>query len=187
MPTRTRFRALGRVTQARRSGRGAARIGLRPGERSLLLLAVLLLVPLLSCGCTSLREYVHNGFKVGPNYGRPPAAVANDWIDASDERVRKESDDLSKWWTVFKDPTLDSLICFAYQQNLTLREAGFRVLEARAQFLIDVGNLFPQTQAMTGSYTRNVFSLAVANAQIGNTPVGTTQVARTRKRWYGQW
>ena len=38
------------------------------------------------CGCTSLSEYVHNGFKVGPNYQTAPAATAGDWIDAADKR-----------------------------------------------------------------------------------------------------
>ena len=28
-------------------------------------------------GCTSLSDYVHNGFKVGPNYCPTPAPVAN--------------------------------------------------------------------------------------------------------------
>jgi hypothetical protein len=51
-------------------------------------------------GCTTLQEYVQNGFKVGPNYGRPPAPVAQNWIDAADKRVRTESDDLSQWWKV---------------------------------------------------------------------------------------
>ncbi len=23
-------------------------------------------------GCTSFHDYIHNGFKVGPNYARPP-------------------------------------------------------------------------------------------------------------------
>jgi outer membrane protein TolC len=72
---------------------------------------------------------VHNGFKVGPNYGRPPAPLAADWIDTSDKR--KESEDLSKWWTVFDDPALNSLICLAYRQNLTLREAAFRATAFR--------------------------------------------------------
>src|SRR5205085_1888206 len=27
--------------------------------------------------------YIHNGFKVGPNYHKPPAPVAQDWIDSS--------------------------------------------------------------------------------------------------------
>src|SRR6516225_4057341 len=89
---------------------------------------------MLLTGCTSLLEYVHNGLKVGPNYAKPPAPVAPGWIDADDVRVRTETDDLSEWWTVFDDPVLDQLICHAYRQNLTLREAGFRVLQARAQF-----------------------------------------------------
>ena len=61
---------------------------------------------------------------------------------------------MSQWWGVFKDPILNDLICTAYHQNLTLREAGFRVLEARAQLGIAVGNIFPQTQNASGAYTR---------------------------------
>ena len=37
-----------------------------------------------SAGCTGWREYVANGFKVGPNYCRPAAPVADQWIDATD-------------------------------------------------------------------------------------------------------
>jgi NodT family efflux transporter outer membrane factor (OMF) lipoprotein len=131
---------------------------------------------MLSSGCTSLSDYVHNGFKVGPNYCPPCAPVAQNWIDADDVRVRTQCDDLSKWWDVFHDPALDSLICCAYQQNLSLRVAGYRVLEARAQMLIDTGNLFPQSQTMTGSYTRNAVSRETAN------PLSTGL-----KRWYNQW
>jgi NodT family efflux transporter outer membrane factor (OMF) lipoprotein len=129
----------------------------------------------MCCGCTTLEEYIHNGFKVGPNYGRPPAPVAREWIDADDQRVRSESDDLSAWWTVFNDPALDSLICMAYHQNLTLRQAGFRVLEARAQRNIDAGNLFPQTQQATGEYTRNGISREIAST------------SNLGKRWFDQW
>jgi NodT family efflux transporter outer membrane factor (OMF) lipoprotein len=110
------------------------------------------------CGCTPLTEYIHNGFKVGPNYRTPDAAVANNWIDASDKRVRTEADDLSHWWTVFNDPVLNDLVCTAYRQNLTLREAGYRVLEARAQLAIAIGEIFPQSQAMTGDFIREASS-----------------------------
>ena len=127
--------------------------------------ASLLVLALSLCGCTSFHDYVHNGFKVGPNYCQPAAPVAQQWIDATDRRVRSESDDPSHWWTVFNDPTLDSLICCAYHQNLTLREAGFRVLQARAQLAIVTGQLFPQTQNMTGGYSRNAQSLETANGQ----------------------
>ncbi len=86
--------------------------------------------PISACGCTGPSEYIHNGFKVGPNYCPPGAPVADAWIDAADKRVRSDSDDLSQWWRVFNDPQLDALIHDAYRQNLTLREAGFRVLAA---------------------------------------------------------
>jgi NodT family efflux transporter outer membrane factor (OMF) lipoprotein len=145
-------------------------------------MVVVPLLALLLSGCTTLSEYVHNGFKVGPNYGRPPAPVAPEWIDADDKRVRTATDDLSKWWTVFHDPVLDSLICYAYRQNLTLREAAFRVLQARAQLCIDVGGLFPQRQQMTGDYTRNAVSRETANAQTVNGVGNLT----TFKRWFQQ-
>src|SRR5262245_3333242 len=84
-------------------------------------------------GCTTLGEYIDNGFKVGPNYARPPAPVAEHWIDANDKRVKSETQDDSHWWTVFNDSVLSDLVQTAYSQNITLREAGFRVLQARAQ------------------------------------------------------
>ena len=126
-------------------------------------------------GCTSIGEYFHNGLKVGPNYSRPPAYIAEQWIDASDRRVRSETDDISLWWTVFNDPVLNTLVQSTYQQNLTLREAGFRVLQARAQRGIAVGELFPQTQVANGGYTRTGVSVNVAN-----------RVA-TPERWFDTW
>ena len=127
-------------------------------------MAAILAIVASLCGCTSLTDYVHNGFKVGPNYCKPAAPVAKTWIDANDARVKPDEVDLSRWWTVFNDPALNSLVCTAYHQNLTLREAGFRVLEARSQLGIDTGEFFPQTQQMTGSYTRNAQSRNTANS-----------------------
>jgi NodT family efflux transporter outer membrane factor (OMF) lipoprotein len=162
-----------------------------PGwPRSFTRLAVSFTAALWVCGCTSWSEYVHNGFKVGPNYCKPPAPVAKDWIDADDRRVRKESDDLSKWWTVFNDPVLDSLICDAYRQNLSLRVAGMRVLEARAQLAIDVGNLLPQTQTSTGDFKWYGLSQETANNLLSFSvpPGGIPGVTFPPfKRWYGQW
>jgi NodT family efflux transporter outer membrane factor (OMF) lipoprotein len=114
-------------------------------------------------GCTSVRDYVHNGFKVGPNYCPPPGPVASHWIDAYDSHLRGDTADLRCWWTVFRDPTLDQLIAHGYRQNITLKEAGFRILEARAQRGIAVGDLFPQTQTVNGSYQR--VALAANQAQ----------------------
>ncbi|MBN2023996.1 MAG: efflux transporter outer membrane subunit [Pirellulales bacterium] len=105
-------------------------------------------------GCTSWREYFANGFKVGPNYRRPPAPVADQWIDATDPALDTAQIDDATWWRAFDDPVLDSLIASAYRQNLTVRIAGLRILEARAQRAIAAGNLFPQGQDVSGDYTR---------------------------------
>ena len=126
--------------------------------------AALVIAGLLAChGCTSFGDYLHNGLKVGPDYLRPAVPLETDWIDTDDARLKDDTPDLSRWWTIFQDPALDGLITRAYEQNLTLREAGFRILQARAQLGIVVGRFFPQDQAMFGSYSRNAVSKANAN------------------------
>jgi len=130
---------------------------------------------LLPGGCTPWREYVRNGFKVGPNYCPPPAPVAEDWIDAGDARLEPVAADLAQWWTVLGDPTLNALVVNAVQQNLTLREAGFRVLQARAFLAITRGNIFPQEQFAGGGFSRNAFSLEQANGRF------------IQQRWFDQW
>jgi NodT family efflux transporter outer membrane factor (OMF) lipoprotein len=114
-------------------------------------------------GGSSLCEWWQNGLKVGPNYARPAAAVADDWIDSADPRLRRENVDYSYWWKQFNDPLLDSLVQRASNENLTLRAAGFRILEARARRQIAVGSLFPQLQQATFDYQRINVSSVIAN------------------------
>lgn len=121
-----------------------------------------LLMLICASGCAGVREYVNNGFKVGPNYKRPAAPVADVWIDSQNQRVSSVPGDYRAWWTVFDDPVLNGLVQTAYQQNITLREAGFRVAEAQAQRGIVVGNLLPQTQQVVADYTRSQRSTETA-------------------------
>lgn len=129
----------------------------KPPRRYALIAGVAIAACLLA-GCTSTRGWWWNGFKVGPNYGRPAAPVAGQWIDADNPNVRSEATDYSYWWTVFNDPVLNRLVYTAYQQNLPLKIAGLRIVEARAQRGIAAGSLFPQQQQMIGAYSRNKFS-----------------------------
>src|SRR5216683_6097164 len=124
------------------------------GPRRWMALTSLAGAVLLNGGCitTGPVEWVRNGFKVGPNYGPPPAPVAEGWIEANDPNIQNRH--LQDWWMIFQDPALNSLIDSAYDQNLTLRIVGTRVLEARAQQAIAVGSIFPQTQQATGQYSR---------------------------------
>ncbi len=90
---------------------------------------------------------------------------------AGDERVREDAAEPGDWWKVFNDPVLDDLICHACRQNLTLREAGFRVLQARAQLAIARDGLLPQSQTATGGFAWNALSIENANSQI-QSPAG---------------
>src|SRR5207253_1237342 len=97
-------------------------------------------------------------FTVGSSYGRRPAPVAEQWIEAGDPNVQSRHLQYADWWRVFQDPRLNSLINTAYEQNLSLRIAGTRVLQARAQQAIAAGNIFPQTQQANGQYSRVALS-----------------------------
>ncbi len=110
------------------------------------------------------------GCKVGPKYVTPEASFQQTWLEAGDERVRVEPSETeiqnSEWWKVFNDPVLDKLIETAYAQNYSLQLAGLRVLEARAQRGIAVGQFFPQLQGATGGMTGNHISDNAANATL---------------------
>lgn len=118
----------------------------RTGYMPALPCGALMLCVLLLCGC----------IKVGPDFRRPMAEVSSNWLESGDQRVKTSPAEYREWWKVFNDPALDRIIDRAYSQNLSLKTAGVRVLEARAQLGIAVGNIYPQNQQLAGSldYTR---------------------------------
>jgi hypothetical protein len=112
----------------------------------------------IPCGCTSLSEWIHNGFKVGPNYHVPPAPLPGGWIDEHDPRVQIGNPNLATWWCVFNDPILIGLIQRSYDRNLTVRAAATQILQAKAQRCIAVGELMPQAQSFNFQFTRGEVS-----------------------------
>jgi NodT family efflux transporter outer membrane factor (OMF) lipoprotein len=114
--------------------------------------AAIIAIAGLAAGCTSLQEWVHNGFKVGPNFEEPQAAITSAWIDAADKRIASESPQGDDWWNLFRDPAIPTLIETAHRENLDLKTAGTRILQAQAQRNISMGNLFPQSQKAIGDY-----------------------------------
>lgn len=100
---------------------------------------------LLMLGCTL----------TGPDFKTPDAPVTGSWGDEPTTLFTSQTPTDSRWWKVFNDPVLDRLVQMAYQQNLTLQIAGLRVLESRAQLGIVTGNLYPQSQALSGNYSFN--------------------------------
>ncbi|MHB1038100.1 MAG: TolC family protein, partial [Pirellulales bacterium] len=141
---------------------------MRTDERASGKRMILAALVVVCTGCTSWRDYIHNGFKVGPNYSRPAAPIADEWIDSKNPAVKSQPANDAAWWQTFNDPILAELMEIAYRQNLTLRVAGLRVLEARAQRGIAVGELFPQSQQAFGDYTRTGISKNGPNGGIPN-------------------
>ena len=92
-------------------------------------------------GCTSIHQWWHNGWKVGPNYCPASAEVACDWkeTDANTESIVAGSPIDACWWGTFEDPQLNALIAMLHRQNLSLREAVSRIEEARALRAVAVG------------------------------------------------
>lgn len=107
-------------------------------------IAALAAAALLASGCV----------KVGPDYVPPDVAVAPQWIETADTQVVPREVQQA-WWTQFNDEQLNRLVAVAYQQNLTTSAAGLRVLQARAQLGIAIGDLYPQTQQAFGALDYN--------------------------------
>jgi multidrug efflux system outer membrane protein len=91
------------------------------------------------------------GCTVGPNYNRPAVAVPASFR-APEPLTPDQGDSLAnlKWFDVFKDEQLQSLIRTALQHNFDLRVAMARVEEARAGLGIVRSNQFPQFGAQGG-------------------------------------
>ncbi len=89
---------------------------------------------------------------VGPNYKEPIKPVAAHW-PKKNASVKETPFKDTKWWQVFHDPVLTSLIYQGYHNNLTLQTAGVRVLQTRALLAQSVGELYPQQQAVVSNFT----------------------------------
>jgi NodT family efflux transporter outer membrane factor (OMF) lipoprotein len=99
----------------------------------------------LLSGCTNL----------GPDYVQPEAEVESEWLESGDPLVSSQPPADPAWWkNAFHDADLDRLVDTALEQNLTLRSAGLRVLQAQQQLAIAIGAQFPQQQQITGSTSR---------------------------------
>jgi NodT family efflux transporter outer membrane factor (OMF) lipoprotein len=113
-----------------------------------------LLSALIVSGCVQL----------GPDYQEPAAVVETDWLEIDKQYFSTESAVGPRWWeTTFNDPQLNWLVDSALQQNLTLRSAGLRVLQAQQQLAIAIGNQYPQQQAIDGGATRQKASAITFN------------------------
>lgn len=104
--------------------------------------AVILLLGFLLAGCT----------KLGPDFKKPPQPPLPKSFHASHPFAKQT---VAAWWTLFDDKALNRLIQLAASQNLDIRSAGLRILQARAALGIAEGYRYPQKQTVSGGYLTN--------------------------------
>lgn len=127
----------------------------------------MLLLVLASTALTLL--VAASGCMVGPDYHAPKAPVADKWLGDKAPQIDTSESAPIRWWGVFNDPVLDTLVETAFHENLPLQAAGLRVVQAQARRGIAIGALFPQTQELTASYMRQKSS----ESQVASQGVGS--------------
>ena len=106
-----------------------------------------------NCLALLCAALVLSGCTVGPNYKRPIVAVPPTYRGVvPGEAAQTETAALGdqKWWDIFQDEQLRTLIHTALQQNYDLRIAASRILEAKAQLGITRADQFPTVSAGAG-------------------------------------
>jgi multidrug efflux system outer membrane protein len=94
-----------------------------------------------------------SGCTMGPNYRRPTVAVPPTYRGLAPHGTAQTKTATlgdQKWWDIFQDEQLRTLIHTALQQNYDLRIAVSRILEAKAQLGITRADQFPTASAGTG-------------------------------------
>jgi NodT family efflux transporter outer membrane factor (OMF) lipoprotein len=92
---------------------------------------------------------------VGPDYKDPELTIGKHWLGASSKKnaaIKNASPKTANWWKMFNDPTLTALIEEGYHNNINTQIAGVRVLQSRALLAQARGELFPQSQYISGEY-----------------------------------
>jgi NodT family efflux transporter outer membrane factor (OMF) lipoprotein len=90
---------------------------------------------------------VFGGCTVGPDYVQPETQVPDAWHTAATSGLDDGTASIQTWWTVFDDEILNDLVLRSASGNLSLREALWKVEEARALRGVVAGNQKPQIDA----------------------------------------
>ena len=91
---------------------------------------------------------------VGPHYARPDLAPPTSYAEAHRPGTPIE---LAQWWSVFHDPTLDTLIARGMGGNLDLATAASRIRQARLDIHVARAKQLPTLNA-DASYNRTEIS-----------------------------
>ena len=104
--------------------------------------------------CIVLAVLITTGCTLGPKYKRPSVQVPDTFRASAETPPTSTSPSLGdeKWWTVFEDPQLQSVIREALAQNYDVRIAATRILEAQASLGITRADQFPTVAAGASAF-----------------------------------
>lgn len=111
---------------------------------------------------------------VGPNYARPtvPSATTPRLIEGAGSSAISPAPTNARWWRLYNDPVLDSLIADAFAANTDLRVAYGNVARVRGLLREARADRFPTTTT-SASFTRGRSSGASGSAGLGGGTGGT--------------
>jgi len=108
---------------------------------------------------------------VGPDYERPTAPVPGDWRQAAAHWKPATPQDLSRsdaWWTLFGDPTLDTLVAAVEPSNQNIRAAAAQYRQALALLAQARAGLLPGVNANAqGTRSRSPASAGTRGTTLG--------------------
>jgi outer membrane protein, multidrug efflux system len=98
---------------------------------------------------------------VGPDYQRPQTGVPGSYPDQAAPDASAPAPIRVDWWTLYDDPTLNSLVATALTDNLDVAFAVARIEEADADLREANASLFPEIDlAALGARSRNSGNVA---------------------------
>ncbi|WP_020415247.1 efflux transporter outer membrane subunit [Microbulbifer variabilis] len=102
--------------------------------------------------------FIGSGCMLGPDYVPPPVTIEDSWVYQNDKRLDILEAVNPFWWqSAFSDPVLDELVAQAIENNLELRSAALRALQAQQLLAIAIGDQYPQIQQIEGLVDRSKY------------------------------
>ena len=98
------------------------------------------------------------GCTLGPNFKKPQVETPVEYRDTDSliiDTLRVDTLTNLKWWELFGEPVLDSLVKYALQNNKDLLIAASRIEEARALYGFTKADIYPRLDLQAGASRGN--------------------------------
>jgi multidrug efflux system outer membrane protein len=98
------------------------------------------------------------GCALGPNFKKPQVETPVEYRDTDSliiDTLRVDTLTNLKWWELFGEPVLDSLVKYALQNNKDLLIAASRIEEARALYGFTKADIYPRLDLQAGASRGN--------------------------------